>query len=133
MWHHELELPADFSKEYPEVLNDYGDVEVSHPLVKDFLENKIRDFFASYKKMDGIILTLHETRIPLLKLKNQKLGKVERVQYVTKILYDAFASCGKELIVRPFASIAEDYSASAPIFPTKNRGFENSPVISLYY
>ena len=109
MWHHELELPADFSKEYPEVLNDYGDVEVSHPLVKDFLENKIRDFFASYKKMDGIILTLHETRIPLLKLKNQKLGKVERVQYVTKILYDACASCGKELIVRPFASIAEDY------------------------
>lgn len=109
MWHHELELPVGFEEAYPEVCNDYGDVEVSHPLVKDFLENKIGDFFATYPKMDGIILTLHETRIPLLKLKNQKLGKIERVKYVTQILFDACAAQGKELIVRPFASIEEDY------------------------
>ena len=32
--------------------------------------------------MSGIVLTLHETRIPLLKLKNQKLEKVERVKYI---------------------------------------------------
>ncbi|MBR2871590.1 MAG: hypothetical protein IKB98_09505 [Clostridia bacterium] len=109
MWHHELELPVAFTEAFPEVLNSDGDVEVSHPLVKDFLENKIKDFFDEYPLMDGIILTLHETRIPLLKLKNQKLGKVERVKYVTKILYDTCKSLGKELICRPFASIEEDY------------------------
>ncbi len=109
MWHHELELPEGFEEAYPEILNEYGDVEVSHPLIQDFLENKITDFFAAYPKMDGIILTLHETRIPLLKLKNQKLDKIERVKHVTKILFDTCKALGKELIVRPFASLEEDY------------------------
>ncbi len=109
MWHHELELPEKFGESFPETLNDYGDIEISHPLVKDFLDNKIADFFDLYPKMDGIILTLHETRIPLLKLKNQKLGKIERVKHVTETLYDACKARGKELIVRPFASTPEDY------------------------
>lgn len=109
MWHHELEVPEQFCTAFPEILNSYGDVEITHPLIRDFLENKIADFFYSYPKMDGIILTLHETRIPLLKLKNQKLGKTERVKYITEILYSACRSLGKELIVRPFASIEEDY------------------------
>ncbi len=108
-WHHELELPTDLKDVYPEIVNSYGDIEVSHPLVKDFLENKIIDFFYAYPDMDGLILTLHETKIPLLKLKDQKLGKIERVKYVTKILYDTCRSLGKELIVRPFASLEEDY------------------------
>ena len=109
MWHHELELPVAFQDAFPEVLNSDGDIEVSHPLVKDFLEHKIKDFFDAYPLMDGIILTLHETRVPLLKLKNQKLGKVERVKHVTKILFDTCRELGKELICRPFASIEEDY------------------------
>lgn len=108
MWHHELALPSDFGKAYPEVLNENGDIEVSHPVVKDYLENKIKDFFNAYPKMDGIVLTLHETKIPLLKLKNQKLGKIERVKFVTQILYDACKSMGKDMIVRPFASLPED-------------------------
>lgn len=108
-WHHELDLPTGFKEAYPEIVNRFGDVEVTHPMVKDFLENKIRDFFYTYPDMDGIILTLHETKIPLLKLKDQKLGKVERVKYVTKILFDTCEALGKELIVRPFASIEEDY------------------------
>lgn len=108
MWHHELFLPSDFCEVYPEVLNDCGDIEVTAPAVKDFLENKIIDFFDAYPLMDGIILTLHETQIPLLKLKNQKLSPIERVKYVTKILFDTCVSAGKELIVRNFASLEED-------------------------
>ncbi len=110
MWHHELDLPFAFTKAFPEVLNENGDVEVSHPLVKDYLQHKIYDFFAAYPKMDGIILTLHETKVPLLKLKNQKLGKIERVKYVTEILFRTCEELGKELIVRPFASLPEDYA-----------------------
>ncbi|MBQ7037122.1 MAG: hypothetical protein IJN74_06535 [Clostridia bacterium] len=109
MWHHELDLPDAFTEKYPEVLNADGDIEVTHPLVRDFLENRIEDFFFAYPYMHGIILTLHETKVPLLKLKNQKLDKVERVKYVTKILYDTCLRLGKELIVRPFASIEKDY------------------------
>jgi len=109
-WHHELEVPLDFTETYPEIHNADGDVEVTHPIIKDFLINKIEDFFAAYPKMTGIVLTLHETRIPLLKLKNQKIGKVERVKYVTQIVYETCKKLGKELIVRPFASIAQDYN-----------------------
>lgn len=109
MWHHELDLPDGFSKDYPEILNSDNDIEVTHPLVKDFLENRIEDFFAAYPYMDGIILTLHETKVPLLRLKNQKLDKVGRVKYVTQILFDTCNRLGKELIVRPFASVEEDY------------------------
>ncbi len=109
MWHHELDLPSNFSKTYPEVLNENGDVEVSHPLVKDYLEHKINDFFDAYPKMDGIILTLHETKVPLLKLQNQKLDKIGRVKLVTQTLFETCKARGKELIVRPFASIPEDY------------------------
>ena len=109
MWHHELEVPVNFKESFPEILNEYGDVEITHPVIKDFLENKLIDFFAAYPKMDGIILTLHETRIPLLKLQNQKLPKTERIKYVTEILYNTCMALGKELIVRPFASTPEDY------------------------
>lgn len=108
MWHHELVLPTDFGKTFPEILNENGDMEVTHPIVEDYLKNKIDDFFDAYPKMDGIVLTLHETKIPLLKLKNQKLGKIERVKYVTEILFKACSARGKEMVVRPFASLAED-------------------------
>ncbi|MBR3762315.1 MAG: hypothetical protein IKK59_06190 [Lachnospiraceae bacterium] len=116
MWHHELELPSGFKEQFPEVVNGCGDVEVTHPLVKDFLEHKLMDFFNAYPHMDGIILTLHETKIPLLKLKEQKLGKTERVKYVTGILFETCKSLGKELIVRPFASIEEDYEMMAKAY-----------------
>lgn len=109
VWHHELEVPPDFIDVYPEVCNSYGDVEVTHPIIRDFLENKLQDFFSEYPLIDGIVLTLHETRIPLLKLKNQKLDKKDRVKYVTQILFDKCRELGKELIVRTFASIEEDY------------------------
>ncbi len=109
VWHHELELPSGFKEAFPNTLNRYDDIEVTSWEVQDFLEHKILDFFEQYPKMDGIILTLHETKVPLLKLKDQKLGKVERVKYVTKILYDTCEKLGKQLIVRPFASIEEDY------------------------
>lgn len=108
-WHHEMEVPLDFDEVYPEIYNADGDVEVTHPRLKDFLINKIEDFFYTYPKMTGIVLTLHETRIPLLKLKNQKLDKIERVKYVTGIINETCERLGKELIVRPFASIAQDY------------------------
>lgn len=116
MWHHELAVPARFQEVYPEIRNSFGDVEITHPLIKDFLEEKIKDFFHFYPYFDGIILTLHETQIPLLKLKNQKLDKIERVQYVTQILFDSCAALGKELIVRPFASIEEDYVMMAAAY-----------------
>ena len=45
VWHHELELPLNFKDVYPEVMNSCGDIEVTHPLVRDFLEHKIIDFF----------------------------------------------------------------------------------------
>lgn len=116
VWHHELELPSGFQKAYPEVTNGCGDIEVTHPRVKDFLEHKIEDFFFAYPDIDGIILTLHETKIPLLKLKDQKLGKIERVKYVTQILYDMCKKLGKELIVRPFASLEDDYVMMAQAY-----------------
>ena len=116
MWHHELAVPARFQEVYPEIKNTFGDVEITHPLIKDFLEEKIKDFFHFYPYFDGIILTLHETQIPLLKLKNQKLDKIERVQYVTQILFDSCKALGKELIVRPFASIEEDYVMMAAAY-----------------
>lgn len=116
VWHHELELPSSFKEVYPEVLNNCGDIEVTHPLVKDFLEHKIIDFFYAYPGVDGIILTLHETKIPLLKLKDQKLGKIERVKYVTQILFETCEKLGKELVVRPFASLEEDYIMMAKAY-----------------
>ena len=116
VWHHELELPAEFAQAYPEVQNGSGDIEVTHSRIKDFLEHKIRDFFHAYPDIDGLILTLHETKIPLLKLKDQKLGKIERVKYVTQILYDECQKLGKELIVRPFASLEEDYVMMAKAY-----------------
>ena len=116
IWHHELELPLNFKDVYKEITNGCGDIEVTHPLIKDFLENKIKDFFHAYSDIDGIVLTLHETSVPLLKLKDQKLGKIERVKYVTEILYNACVALGKELIVRPFASIEEDYTMMAKAY-----------------
>lgn len=109
LWHHELDLPDGFADVYPEILNSDGDIEVTHPVVRDFLESRIEDFFAAYPNMAGIILTLHETKVPLLRLKNQKLDKIGRVKYVTEILFNSCRKLGKELIVRPFASVEEDY------------------------
>lgn len=116
VWHHELEVPPNFLEAYPEICNSFGDAEITHPIIRDFIENKLLDFFNEYPLMDGIILTLHETRIPLLKLKNQKLDKKDRVKYVTQILYETCKRLGKELIVRTFASIEEDYEMMLSAF-----------------
>ena len=109
MWHHELDVPSDFMARYPEILNDCGDVEITHPLIKDFLENKLKDFYETYPLMDGLVITFYETKIPLLRLKNQKLGQQERMEYVTNILYETSKSMGKELVVRTDATLEEDY------------------------
>ena len=109
VWHHEVELPERFAESHPEALNQFKDFEVTAPVIKDFIEHKLKDFFNQYPLIDGFVLTLHETRVPLLKLANQKLDKIGRIKYVTKILYDTCKSLGKELIVRPFASLPEDY------------------------
>lgn len=109
VWHHELQLPDGFAAAHPEALNEFGDFEITHPLIKDFLEHKLLDFYTQYPMVDGIILTLHETSVPILRLKGQKLGPIERVQYVTNILFETCKRLGKILIVRPFASIPDDY------------------------
>ena len=109
MWHHELDVPSDFTSAFPEILNDSGDVEITHPLIKDFVENKLKDFFNAYPLMDGIVITFYETKIPLLRLKNQKLSQQERMEYVTNILYQTCKSMGKELIVRLDATLEGDY------------------------
>ena len=109
MWHHELEVPTDFMSTFPEILNDSGDVEITHPLIKDFAENKLKDFFEAYPLMDGIVITFYETKIPLLRLKNQKLSQQERMEYVTRILNESCKKYGKELIVRLDATLEGDY------------------------
>jgi hypothetical protein len=77
-------------KAFPEVKNSFGDIEVTHPLVKDFLEHKIRDFFFAYPDMHGIILTLHETKVPLLKLIHieHSLFVTNFTYYCTNLLYE---------------------------------------------
>ena len=109
MWHHELDIPDGFTDAYPEMLNEYGDVEVSHPILRDFVENKLKDFFETYPLMDGLIITYFETKVPLMRLKNQKLSKTERMKYVTEILYNTCKRLGKKLIVRTDATTEEDY------------------------
>ena len=63
-------------EEYLELYAEYYDAEADDnetlEMLGHYLENKINDFFDAYPGMDGIILTLHETKVPLLKLKNQK-------------------------------------------------------------
>lgn len=109
MWHHEMEVPNGFMEAFPEMLNEHGDVEITHPIIKDFTESKLKEFFKAYPLMDGIVITFYETKIPLLRLKNQKLSTPERMEYVTRILYETCKSMGKELIVRVDATVEEDY------------------------
>lgn len=109
MWHHELDIPDGFCEAFPELLNEYGDVEVSHPILRDFLENKLKDFFEAYPLMDGLIITYYETKVPLMRLKNQMLSKTERMKYITQLLYDTCKRYGKKIIVRTDATLEEDY------------------------
>lgn len=109
MWHHELDIPDGFCEAFPELLNEYGDVEVSHPILRDFLENKLKDFFETYPLMDGLVITYYETKVPLMRLKNQKLSTTERMKYVTQLLYDTCKKYGKKIIVRTDATLEEDY------------------------
>ena len=109
MWHHELDIPDGFCEAFPELLNEYGDVEVSHPILKDFLENKLKDFFETYPLMDGLVITYYETKVPLMRLKNQKLSTTERMKHVTQLLYDTCKKYGKKIIVRTDATLEEDY------------------------
>ena len=81
MWHHELELPVAFQDAFPEILNSDGDIEVSHPLVKDFLENKIKDFIE-------ITETFQQKNISKIASQIIDKGSVKVEEFIMQALYE---------------------------------------------
>jgi hypothetical protein len=97
LWVHEFDdIPQRFMKD--------GRVEMDHPGLFPYLEQRYERLLAAMPGAAGFVLTLHESdrRVFRNGHVDSKLDVPERVYRVSRLLYDVLKRHGKQLIVRNF-------------------------------
>jgi hypothetical protein len=109
LWDHELVFPDRMLEAYPEMRGVDYPVCFSSPLVMQFLNAKVDEFFKRLPEIDGIDLTFAETRgYNILEHSGCKCEKCSRtsnnqkIRAVVMAMYEACRRNGKRLEVRSY-------------------------------
>ncbi len=114
IWHHEIGAPghsrsADALLELlPELRASDGLIDLEHPTLYRLISGRIGEFLDRFPHVGEIVLTLTETRYPVMHRPFSTLPASERIRRVLQAAADATKSRGKRLVVRPFSAFDED-------------------------
>lgn len=111
-WSHELAAPDNILELYPELSTPHGDLNLAHPQLSEWLQDKYTQFFKAVPEIDAIVLVMTEVKFAVAHRFDNKWSKTECIHWLIKNLYDTCKINGKKLIVRPFSAITEDYTAT---------------------
>ncbi|MHC4872903.1 MAG: hypothetical protein ACYTFY_13760 [Planctomycetota bacterium] len=111
IWFHDIFFSGDTDllAIYPELKTPKGDLNLSHPLLHEFLVKRLETFFKALPEMDRVVLTMTETTYPVMHRFDNEMPPQQCIEWLLGIYRDCCNEYGKELIVRPFSANKEDY------------------------
>lgn len=140
LWMHDLYLPKEVLSVYPELSTPRGDLDLSSPLLTEFMVARLNLFFSALPDLDVVVLTMTETTFPVMHRFDNQMSPEAAVSWLLQLYLDACQRHGKELVVRPFSANAEDYrvviaalDATAPNTPVmlKSDPFDWNPFLGI--
>lgn len=109
LWLRDLWMPANALEVYPELATSRGDIDLSNPLIWQFVEAKLESLLAALPMLDEAVLTLVETPFSVL----ERFDNREPAEALLQRLLDLYlAACRRHevgLVLRPFSSSERDY------------------------
>lgn len=111
LWTHELWAPDRILDFYPELRTRRGDIDLSHPLMTEFVLDKYERLFKTIPELGALTLTLTETAFPVMHRFDNEWTPEQCVAWLVGTLDEVCAAHGRALIVRPFSAIRADYEA----------------------
>ena len=109
IWHREVSLSIETLCTIKGVINEYGDIDFTGSFLT-LIQTKIEEFFQNVPEIDGLVLTLTESSMPVLHVVNKdKNPPVQNIKNVIQVVKDVCQRHNKRLTVRPFAALDEDY------------------------
>jgi len=111
-WSHELAAPETILHKYPELATEKGDLNLSHPLLTEWLQSKYNEFFKVIPEIDLIVLVMTEVNFAVAHRFDNQWSQSDCIYWLIETIYNVCRKNGKKLIVRPFSAIVEDYNAT---------------------
>jgi hypothetical protein len=114
VWHHEIAAPiqareGDVLLELlPELRAADGLIDLEHPTLYRLISGRIGEFLDLFPLVGEIVLTMTETRYPVMHRPFSPVSASERIRRVIQAAVDATESRGRRLVVRPFSAFGED-------------------------
>ncbi|MHC4873947.1 MAG: hypothetical protein ACYTFY_19025, partial [Planctomycetota bacterium] len=111
-WSHELAAPGKIIELCPELSTGRGDIDLTHPLLTEWVQDKYRAFFKAAPEVDVIVLTMTEVEFPVMHRFDSPLSPAECIEWLCRTIHSVCEEEGKTLSVRPFSAITADYEAA---------------------
>jgi catechol 2,3-dioxygenase-like lactoylglutathione lyase family enzyme len=112
LWVHDLIAPRELLDVYPELRTPHGDVNVTHPLLAEFVTAKYDAFFTAFPEVDAVTLTMTEVIFPVAHRFDCPWTPDECIGWLIGLVHAACRRHKRTLIVRPFSAIRADYEAT---------------------
>lgn len=139
LWTHELWCEADIPALYPELRTPRGDINLSHPLLAEFVRARLDHFLKAAPEFDYLVLSLTETTWPVMQRFDNAMTPLECTRWMLGLYADVCRARGVELVVRPFSANRTDYRVvrealrAFPALPVmlKSEPFDWNPFLPL--
>lgn len=109
IWDHELVFPDHMLEAYPELRGVDYPICFSHPVVFEFLDAKLEEFFRRLPEVDGLTLTFAETRgYNILEhggcrcRRCSRTSTEEKLRHVAMAVYEACRKRGRRMEIRSY-------------------------------
>lgn len=111
-WSHELAAPRVILQHYPELATPRGDLNLSHPLLSEWLKEKYRAFFTAAPEVDVIVLSMTEVTWAVSHRFDNAWSRKDCIQWLIGTINAVCVEQNRSLCVRPFSAIKADYKAT---------------------
>ena len=112
LWAHEFIAPKEILDVYPELRTPRGDIDLTNPLLTEFVNAKYDDFFKAFPEVDAVTLTMTEVVFPVAHRFDCPWTPDQCIAWIIGLVHAACRRHGRHLIVRPFSAIRADYEAT---------------------
>ena len=111
-WTHELNAPSELLDVYPELRTARGDVNLAHPLMREFLTAKYEQVFRAVPQIDIIVLSMTEVPYAVAHRFDSAWPPEDCIHWLIDAMHQVCRKHGRRLVVRPFSAIVADYEAA---------------------